>query len=515
MAVHHAWRMRSASPPPARPRLSRERAVAMQDALIAAFSDPTFQARLKGTLWEAASDPVRQGRVRAELCLPVNTSVARRFGFESVAESIEAFTAELNADPEVAERRRVLDGLVGVGDEDESQNPYQMKAVMQVFAALPSQHQCYARHKLSAGLPATQPAEEPLMLLPRRARSLEGRRGGSVSKSPAPRLTAAERRNRSASKTRRKPYAVVPALTRESAISMQDALISDLEAPDLQRTLWRALNMAGSDASARCRARHTICVPVQSPTVRSFGFSDVADAMLAFTPELKRDPEIAARMSRLCGLVNPTEYPPDLDAHPGAQAEPWQRVPLGPMLGQLWRVVGGRKMGGIVPRRGVELSSALLGTRTKHTLLGRGAVVQELELRHGERLHYRKISGEGPEFGWVSIWSMRGKQLVKRVVAHYEVLEGRKAYILEEPSVNADTLHTPKPGDIIEVFKRQPPMDDILQLTARQIWELSKLGITQPNAQGFLEINASVRLCETEASAAEESEAELLALPGV
>lgn len=61
-----------------------------------------------------------------------------------------------------------------------------------------------------------------------------------------------------------------------------------------------------------------------------------------------------------------------------------------------WTVVGGSDAGGILVREGRELASPQLPER-----LGTGAVVQQLQLV-GSRLRFRKVSGPGPESGWVS-----------------------------------------------------------------------------------------------------------------
>lgn len=79
---------------------------------------------------------------------------------------------------------------------------------------------------------------------------------------------------------------------------------------------------------------------------------------------------------------------------------------------QLWRVVGGVDKGGLVVRMGEELSSAEEASR-----LATDSIVEELEVLR-DRLHYKLISGSGPETGWVTLRvSQRGlmKQLAVKV----------------------------------------------------------------------------------------------------
>eukprot|EP00425_Heterocapsa_triquetra_P032078 CAMPEP_0195114808 /NCGR_PEP_ID=MMETSP0448-20130528/107075_1 /TAXON_ID=66468 /ORGANISM="Heterocapsa triquestra, Strain CCMP 448" /LENGTH=363 /DNA_ID=CAMNT_0040151869 /DNA_START=15 /DNA_END=1102 /DNA_ORIENTATION=- len=73
--------------------------------------------------------------------------------------------------------------------------------------------------------------------------------------------------------------------------------------------------------------------------------------------------------------------------------------------GQEWEVVGGSDKGGILVRADKGTTSPQLATR-----LATGAVVEEVQLI-GERLHFRKVSGQGPDEGWVSL-RITGKDLL-------------------------------------------------------------------------------------------------------
>eukprot|EP00747_Dinoflagellata_sp_TGD_P215095 gnl/TRDRNA2_/TRDRNA2_87841_c0_seq1.p1 gnl/TRDRNA2_/TRDRNA2_87841_c0~~gnl/TRDRNA2_/TRDRNA2_87841_c0_seq1.p1 ORF type:complete len:264 (-),score=35.55 gnl/TRDRNA2_/TRDRNA2_87841_c0_seq1:456-1247(-) len=74
-------------------------------------------------------------------------------------------------------------------------------------------------------------------------------------------------------------------------------------------------------------------------------------------------------------------------------------------FGQVWEVVGGVGKGGIIVRRGNELSSPQEPFR-----LATGALVTEEEL-HGERIRFRRLSGEGPDSGW-ALTNLAGKRLL-------------------------------------------------------------------------------------------------------
>ncbi|CAE8606976.1 unnamed protein product, partial [Polarella glacialis] len=64
--------------------------------------------------------------------------------------------------------------------------------------------------------------------------------------------------------------------------------------------------------------------------------------------------------------------------------------------GPVWHVVGGVDKGGILVREGADFDSAQAKAR-----LSTGSLVEQLELQR-ERLHFRRLTGTGPDTGWVS-----------------------------------------------------------------------------------------------------------------
>eukprot|EP00421_Protoceratium_reticulatum_P029429 CAMPEP_0168478906 /NCGR_PEP_ID=MMETSP0228-20121227/63197_1 /TAXON_ID=133427 /ORGANISM="Protoceratium reticulatum, Strain CCCM 535 (=CCMP 1889)" /LENGTH=73 /DNA_ID=CAMNT_0008495177 /DNA_START=34 /DNA_END=251 /DNA_ORIENTATION=- len=62
----------------------------------------------------------------------------------------------------------------------------------------------------------------------------------------------------------------------------------------------------------------------------------------------------------------------------------------------VWVILGGAGKGGIVVRRGQSTGSAAFPAR-----LSTNARVKELELA-GDRLRYERLSGDGPDSGWVT-----------------------------------------------------------------------------------------------------------------
>ncbi|CAE7510567.1 unnamed protein product [Symbiodinium natans] len=73
----------------------------------------------------------------------------------------------------------------------------------------------------------------------------------------------------------------------------------------------------------------------------------------------------------------------------------------------VWEVVGGTDKGGILVRQGHELNSAEQGR------LSTGALIIEKEV-HGERMRYSRMTGSGPESGWVSLKVKDKAMIMKR-----------------------------------------------------------------------------------------------------
>lgn len=92
-------------------------------------------------------------------------------------------------------------------------------------------------------------------------------------------------------------------------------------------------------------------------------------------------------------------------------------------MAKLWTIVGGADKGGVIVREGRQLNSLALPDR-----LTTGAEVEELELA-GERLHFRRRTGSGPDEGWISI-KASGKALAEPL----EPQAGKELPLAAEPA---------------------------------------------------------------------------------
>jgi len=84
---------------------------------------------------------------------------------------------------------------------------------------------------------------------------------------------------------------------------------------------------------------------------------------------------------------------------------------------RIWEVIGGQESGGILVRCGLEL-----GSKPEAERLSFGALVEELSRTASGRMKYRRLTGRGPEAGWVSMtWKdrpllMRGRLSIARLL---------------------------------------------------------------------------------------------------
>jgi len=76
-------------------------------------------------------------------------------------------------------------------------------------------------------------------------------------------------------------------------------------------------------------------------------------------------------------------------------------------MAQVWEVVGGTGVGGILCREGKSIKSAECGER-----LSTGALVKQVAME-GDRLHFDRLTGSGQQTGWVSVKTKDKDLLVK------------------------------------------------------------------------------------------------------
>lgn len=202
-------------------------------------------------------------------------------------------------------------------------------------------------------------------------------------------------------------------LTREQALAMMEALLIEYRKPEFQGKLRAVLQIDNDNGAANMKEFEQELREIREQVGTKFGYeaspAGVAKSAAAFSHELRTDPDIALKMREMEILL----YPPmpgsadkkcNVEAYSTVEKSHCtpQKIPKGasiiPRPNRFWIVVGGGGKGGIVVRIGEGLHTTEFASR-----LATGAVVQELELIK-DRLHYKKIQGDGPDYGWVSIF---------------------------------------------------------------------------------------------------------------
>jgi len=131
-----------------------------------------------------------------------------------------------------------------------------------------------------------------------------------------------------------------------------------------------------------------------------------------------------------------------------------------------WEVVGGADRGGIIVREGEDIASAKLPDR-----LATGALVEELVLL-GDRLHFRKLSGEGPKTGWVGI-ALPGKELLIKQAAPPKKGDLTLNQILSlQRSLIFHLSRSEFQSQMRELCKKHPGKQRYLEPFAQRQWDL-------------------------------------------
>jgi len=211
-------------------------------------------------------------------------------------------------------------------------------------------------------------------------------------------------------------------MTKEQVVEMEEALMLSYKKAEFQNALHEAYKAARGDTMEFMKRRQELTLPIQIPAITKYGFEGTKKGVAQATAAVQSTPDQTEEMQRnhlvLMWLVDPEDQKARPDFVPDAEIPDDIRPPKEKIYaeelvhkGTEWVVVGGQGKGGVVVRKGKELSSPFFKFR-----LATGArVLAESEVT-SNRLHYRKVTGDGPDFGWVSITNTNNKLLVKPVI---------------------------------------------------------------------------------------------------
>mmetsp|Transcript_52501 Transcript_52501/g.150491 ORF Transcript_52501/g.150491 Transcript_52501/m.150491 type:complete len:222 (-) Transcript_52501:66-731(-) len=214
---------------------------------------------------------------------------------------------------------------------------------------------------------------------------------------------------------------LVPTLSLVEVKWMLQDYLDAYKSKDFQIALRRALKAANGDMVEEVRNRQEVCMPIQKPILEKYGFEPtkqgVQDSLRATTSVGNQYTDEMSRLHfQLQWIINPQAQEADPNFVPDFQMPRPEEldsrytyglgVPDPGTRGSVYLVVGGSAAGGLLVRRAAALDSQIYRYR-----LRTGAKIEALEAPVDGRLHYKRLTGEGPDFGWVSM-SLKGQELV-------------------------------------------------------------------------------------------------------
>lgn len=351
--------------------LNRDEVVRVQDALLTEYMNPGFQKKLWATCVLVGDDPQAQAIAVADLCRPIEGPIVESLGYQSIAQINKTLPEDLKADPWFVWRRKTIVVLLNPNlqfDMDSNINveDFEVDICKEGIAEHPH-IQCNApdtsglkgSEDPDAGDGFTEPETLPANNFP-------------------PELDNVDLSSLIAQATSDVNEALVTwHLTGDNVPNTRD----EFTEPETLHT----------DPSSLC---------VEDPNVRD-GFTE-PEKITATEPAMTNGDTDPAKD----GLTEPKELPTtgpafatdDDDSSSFNGDAPEQSL----HNCQMWTVVSEK---GLLVRRQKSLTSEMEGAR-----LSFEAEVYAIE-QVGERLHYRKFNGEGPEEGWVTI-SAAGRTLM-------------------------------------------------------------------------------------------------------
>lgn len=206
-------------------------------------------------------------------------------------------------------------------------------------------------------------------------------------------------------------------LTLEQCDEMERTLMEEYKKASFQQELRVIWDMTKNDEIKRIVMRQAATFPIQMKVLPKFGFEASKEGIKASMRAVMgaKNGELDDNHWKLTWLVTPDEQ----DAKPGFVEGAEIPAPTPPeepdytdsdlyRRWSSWVVVGGEATGGLRARIGEALSSRELRSRVET-----GSRLRAEQEVNGNRLHYKLLSGSGPEFGWVTIKAKDGRWLVR------------------------------------------------------------------------------------------------------
>lgn len=201
----------------------------------------------------------------------------------------------------------------------------------------------------------------------------------------------------------------IPKMTKDQVVEMEESLMVEYKKKDFQAKLHKVWEAAKGNQMEQMKKRQELTLPVQIPIITKYGFEGSKKGLAQSTAAVQSCPDQTEEMLRnhqvLMWLCDPDEqrakpdFVPDAEIPEGIRPEKEKIFPEELTARKSnWVVVGGKEKGGLIVRKGKELDSPFYKFR-----LSTGARIMAESEINSKRMHYRKIDGDGPDFGWISI----------------------------------------------------------------------------------------------------------------
>mmetsp|Transcript_42335 Transcript_42335/g.75858 ORF Transcript_42335/g.75858 Transcript_42335/m.75858 type:complete len:646 (-) Transcript_42335:186-2123(-) len=373
--------------------LTRERALSLQEELRTAFSGANFQSKLSLAESAHGHGTLEFKKVQQELVLNVQKQIIPKYGYwpsvAGVADMRLAFK-RFSDDLQVNANIKTINRLIGQIKDDKGDEERAL-AIRDVATK-------------DSGLQLSLAIQPFAQTVPNKPSGIkEGSPGVEIDMN-----------------------AIDMPLTLRQALDLQHALRLGFSKGNFQLQLWECEEKFGYDSLQFKKVQQELIRSVQRQVLPDFGY-EPSDEGVA---EMRRDvnafsdasAEVSANIEAINKLIGKIPDPEIRAEFREAQLTKFKPPVLVAKESDNYQVVTGDGFrGGILVRLGEGVTS--LAHRQP---LSKGAIVRVL-VTIGNRANFEKVSGEGPNYGWVSL-HVRNKPLMQKYVGKI-VLERQLKYL--------------------------------------------------------------------------------------
>lgn len=437
--------------------LTTARALGLQTELYLKWSDPQFQRKLSALRATYSRDPEEFRKHRQALLFSIEREVLPTYGYEASARGaaqLRRAFAQVAGDPLVRAGREVISHSVGCPEEGQESSGVHEEDWLALLGpptdGIPNGEAGESSSESVVSVPpreATTAVEEALAHQEAAAAAAAARAEHMRTVGDMQDLWLGSNGRAEAEVEAAGPQAGGPGveidlahvpvpLTKERAVALQNELIERFSSSSFQDTLKLLEARHAASTPEFRRQRQRLAMGVQAKVLPKYGYEGnlagvsnllhELDEKFAGDEEIQKNIKVVDRLLAAAHTASAEANAREAELLPsqrkgwatdsteisvtGAATPMRRRTHPVSWVGEkdgFWQVVGGKRTGGLLVRLGEDMNSPAW-----HELLATGAVVKAV-MQVGERLNYEKVTGDGPNYGWISM-HFRGKDLLKR-----------------------------------------------------------------------------------------------------